>query len=310
MTRAFRFGVSARYAASRAEWQEKARRAEALGFSTLLIPDHLVNVLPPLTPLVSAAEATERLRVGTFVLNNDFRHPVMVAREAAAIDLLTDGRLELGMGAGHMASEYREAGLAFDRAAIRVERLAESVRIVKGLLRGEDVNFAGRHYQVSGHRVFPQPVQQPAPPILIGGNGRQLLALGAEEADIVGLTGFSHRKGGTGFDFSGFSDHGTRERVEHVRACAGDRFGDLELNALLQRVLVTGSVRSTIQELSSELGMAAEDLASSPYLLIGSHDAIADALVERRQRHGISYWVTFEHSMDALAPVIARLAGR
>src|SRR5438132_6058089 len=226
--RSFRFGVSVRRAASRAEWQEQARRAEALGYSTFLVADHLAEVVPPLLPLVSAADATTTLRVGTFVLNNDFRHPALVAREAATLDLLTDGRFELGLGAGHMQSEYDQIGLPFDAAGTRVERLAESVAVVKALLAGDEVTHAGLHYHLDGHRCFP-----PGPrrvPILIGGNGRRLLELAAREADIVGFTGFSHRRGGTEFDLRAFGEAGTAERIEVGPRAGGGRVAQLELH--------------------------------------------------------------------------------
>src|SRR6266540_5572806 len=216
----FRFGVNVWRAGSRTEWADKARKLEDLGYSALTVPDHLTDLFAPMPALVSAAEATKSLRVGTNVLNNDFRHPVLVAREAATVDLLTDGRLQLGLGAGHMQSEYDQAGLRFDAGGTRVERLAEAVAIVKALLQGKQVTFAGRHYRVTGHTIHPLPVQRPHPPILVGGNGRQLLTLAAKEADIVGLTGFTLRRGGTEPDFSGFTAAGVDERVKLVRDAA------------------------------------------------------------------------------------------
>jgi probable F420-dependent oxidoreductase len=200
----FRFGVNVGRAGSRAEWAEKARKLEDLGYSALTVPDHLADLLAPMPALVSAAAATQRLRVGTNVLNNDFRHPVLVAREAATVDLLTEGRLQLGLGAGHMQAEYDQAGVRFDAGGIRVERLAEAVAIVKGLLKGEPVTFAGRYYRVTGHAIHPLPLQRPHPPLLIGGNGRRLLTLAAKEADIVGLSGITFRRGGTEPDLSGW----------------------------------------------------------------------------------------------------------
>src|SRR2546428_8585793 len=179
----FRFGINMREAKSRAEWQDKARKVEALGSSVLLVPDHLAAMLATIPAVMSAADATTRLRVGTNVVNNDLRHPVLLAREAATMDVLTDGRLELGLGAGYMRVEYDQAGLRFDRGGIRVERLAESVTIIKGLLGGTEVDFAGQHYRVTGHRIHPRPIQRPHPPIIIGRNRPRLLALGAKQAD-------------------------------------------------------------------------------------------------------------------------------
>jgi probable F420-dependent oxidoreductase len=308
-TRPFRFGVSVRHAGSRSEWQETARKAEALGYSTFLVPDHLVDIFPPLAPLMSAADATETLRVGTFVLNNDLRHPVLVAREAAAIDLLSDGRLELGMGAGHMESEYDAIGLPFDSGRVRVERLAESVAIVKGLLAGDEVTFTGTHYWVTEHRIHPLPVQRPRPPLLLGGNSKRLLTLAAREADIVSFVGFSHTEGGRGFDVRGFTPAGTAGRVELVREAAGDRFAQLELNAVVQRVATSGSLREVAEECASDSPLSADDIFASPYFLLGSPDTIADELREHRDRHGFSYWTIFEGALEEFAPVVSRLAG-
>jgi probable F420-dependent oxidoreductase len=261
--------------------------------------------------LLSAAEATTRLRVGTNVLNNDFRHPVLVAREAATVDLLTEGRLQLGLGAGHMQAEYDQAGLGFDAAGTRVARLAEAVTIIKGLLTGEQVTFAGRHYRVTGHQIYPLPVQRPHPPILIGGNGRQLLTLAAQEADIVGLTGFTLRRGGTEPDFSGWKATGIDERMQLIREAAGDRYDRLELNALVQRVVVTDDRRHAAEELARRwTQLSPEEILQSPYVLIGTVDQMVEDLQVRRERLGISSYVIFEPYMDAFAPVVARLAGR
>ena len=202
--RPFRFGVNVRSASSRAEWQDKARRVEQLGYSVVLVPDHLAAMLATIPAVMSAADATTSLRVGTNVLNNDLRHPVLLAREAATMDLLTDGRLELGLGAGYVQSEYDQAGLRFDRGGIRVERLAESVRIIKALLGGSEVDFAGQHYRVTGHTIHPRPVQRPHPPIIIGGNGPRLLAVAAREAETVNFTGITFTRGGTTPDLSGW----------------------------------------------------------------------------------------------------------
>ena len=306
----FRFGVNVRGAESRADWAEKARAVEALGFSTLLIPDHLVDLMPPLVSLVSAAEATSTLRVGTFVLNNDFRHPVLVAREAAAIDLLSEGRLELGIGAGHMRSEYEEAGIRFDPAPMRIERLGEAVRIIKSLLAGELASSDGPHYRVRQHRGYPLPAQKPRPPILIGGNGPRLLTLAAREADIVGFTGLGFLQGGGAVDVSGFKAESVDQRVGLVRSEAGERFERIELNALVQRVVVTDDARSAAAELAEQWpALSVEDVLESPYLLLGTVDEMVAALRARRERWGISYVVTHEPFRDALALIVARLAG-
>jgi len=271
----FRFGVSVRGVRTRAEWVEKARKIEELGYNALTVPDHLSDLFAPMPAVLSAAEATKHLRVGTNVLNNDLRHPVLVAREAATVDLLTDGRLQLGLGAGSLRSEYDQAGLGFDPGGARVERLAEAVTIIKGLLKGEQVTFAGRHYRVTGHTIAPLPVQRPHPPILIGGNGPRLLTLAAREADIVGFSGLTFRRGGTAPpDLSGWKASSVDERVQLVREVAGaERYAQLELNALVQRVVVTDDRSKAAEELTSRWSqLTPGEILQSPYVLIGTVD--------------------------------------
>jgi probable F420-dependent oxidoreductase len=311
VSRPFRFGVNVRTAGSAGQWAEKARKVEGLGYSVLLVPDHLVDLLAPFPALATAAGATTWLRVGTGVLNNDFRHPVLTAREAATLDVLSDGRVELGLGAGHMQSEYEQAGLAFDPGATRVARLAEAVAIVTRLLEGEPVTFAGRHYRVTNHTIHPRPVQRPRPPVFIGGSAPRLLRVAAQHADIVGFTGIAFRAGGTAPDVADFRAAIVDERVRLVREAAAARFERLELNALVQRVIVTDDRRKTADELTTrwpQLGGA--ELLASPYVLIGTVDEMVEDLRARRERWGISYYMTHEPFMEALAPVVARLAGR
>jgi probable F420-dependent oxidoreductase len=311
--RSFRFGVNLGRAKSLVEWRTKARKVEDLGYSVLTVPDHLTDLIAPIPAVVSAAEATKHLRIGTNVLNNDLRHPVLVAREAATIDLLTDGRFELGLGAGSIRSEYDEAGLRFDRGATRVDRLAEAVTIIKALLEGEQTNFAGQHYRVSGHAVAIEPVQKPRPPMLIGGNGPRLLALAAREADIVGFSGITFQAGGRSPpDLSGWRVPGVDERVRLVRETAGeDRLARLEFNALLQRVILTDHPGRAAEELTSRWPqLTADEFLRSPYVLIGTVDQMVEEVLARRQRWGISYYTVQEPYLDAFAPIVARLAGK
>jgi probable F420-dependent oxidoreductase len=312
MSRSFRFGVNVGYAASRSEWAEKAQKIEGLGYDVLTIPDHLVDlILAPIPALIAAAEATKRLRVGTNVLNNDLRHPVLLAREAATVDLLTDGRLQLGLGAGSIRSEYEQAGLKFDRGVVRVERLAEAVAIIKGLLRGERVTLTGRHYRVTDHSISPIPVQKPHPPIFIGGNGPQLLSLAAREADIVGLSGITFRQGGAApSDLSSWRASGVDERIEILRRVAGaERYARLEINALVQRVIVTGDRRKATEELGSRWpDLTPDTILETPYVLIGTVEEIVNNLETYRQMWDISYYTIREPDIDAFAPVVARLA--
>jgi probable F420-dependent oxidoreductase len=302
--------VNAWAGGSRAEWTDKARKLEDLGYAVLTVPDHLAEFLAPIPALVAAALATKALRVGTLVLNNDFRHPVLIAREAATVDRLSDGRLELGVGAGHMRSEYDQAGLSFGSGGTRVDRLTEAVAIIKALLAGESVTFSGTHYRVTEHTVHPIPVQRPHPPILIGGNGRRLLALAGREAGIVGLSGITFRQGGIQPDLSAWRAAAVEERLAIVRAAAGERYRRLELNALVQRVVVTDDRHGAARELASRWPqLSVDELLASPYLLVGTVDQMVEDLRARRERWGISYYTVFEPFMSAFAPVVNRLAG-
>lgn len=307
--RPFRFGVIVRNASSRAAWVDQARKIEDLGYAVLGVPDHLTEILAPMPALATAAAATRTLRLATTVLNNDLRHPVVVAHEAATLDLLTDGRLELGLGAGYARSEYEQAGLPFDRGRVRVERLGEAVVIVKRLLAGEPVSFAGLHYRVANHTIHPRPVQRPHPPILIGGNGPQLIALAGREADIVGLTGIAFRSDGTAPDLSAWRAATVDERLRQAREAAGERYPRLELNALVQRVIVTDDRRAAAQTLACDwTPLTVEEILASPYALVGTVEQMVEDLRMRRDRWGISYILVHQADLDALAPVVARLA--
>ena len=307
--RPFRFGLQVLAAESRTALVERARRAEAHGFSILQTADHLDELLPPLVTLATVAEATTALRLGTLVLNNDLRHPVVLAREAAAVYLLSEGRLELGMGAGHGEPEYRSAGLPFDRPGVRIARLAESLAVLDGLLAGREVTSHGTHYTVTAARVFPRPVQRPRPPLLVGGGGRKVLALAARTADVVGLTGTGPtRADGRHLVPSHWAPAAVDAQVAHVRAeseAAGRPVP--ELHALVQVVTVSDDRRGALEAIRPHLPeLSLEDLEGTPYLLVGTVDALVEQLQGARERWGISY-VTVRD--EALAPVVARLAG-
>ncbi len=308
MRRPFRFGVQCSLAASRSEWQARARRVEALGYQVFLVPDHFGQQLAPALALLSAAEATRTLRIGALVFDNDFRHPALLAKEAATLDLLSDGRFELGVGAGWMRSEYDAAGLDFAPGPTRVARLEEAVTLIRSTWGAGPASFSGRHYRIAGLETAPQPVQKPGPPLLIGGGGPRILRLAAREADIVGLV-LRSRKDGAGLDLSDLSSAALDEKVAWVRAAAGARFESLELNTLIQSVVVTAERARAAEPLAHALGITPEAVLDTPYGLIGSPAEIEAQLRERRERFGISYYVVFERDMEAFAPIAARLAG-
>jgi probable F420-dependent oxidoreductase len=300
----FRFGVSGGRA-TRAEWLDLARKADDLGYSTLLLPDHFGRQLAPLPALLAAAMATPRLRVGTIVLDNDFRHPAILAKEAATIDLMTDGRLELGIGAGWMQADYQWSGLPFDPPPIRVARLAEAVSILKAYFTAEGpITFEGRFYRIDNLEPFPRR----RPRLLIAGSRRRMLQLAAREADIVGLEDHQFAERATGEARINVAD--AAEQAAIVRAAAGARFDDLELNVFAARTEVTDQRAAAVERLAGQLQLAPAQVDASMSFLLGSVDAIVDQLQERRERLGISYVMIFDRAMDAFAPVVARLAGR
>jgi probable F420-dependent oxidoreductase len=301
--RPFRFGLQVAGAPSRREWHDVARRAEDLGFSSVLVPDHVGDrLLSPMVALGTMAEATTTLRVGTFVLNNDFRHPALLAREAATIDLLSDGRMELGIGAGHSAPEYAEIGLRFDPAGVRVTRLEESARLLRRLFDGETVTTSGVHYSVHEHRLAP--ARRPA--LMIGGNGDRVLRLGAQIGDIVGFTGLgSTLADGQRHDIQ-WEPAQIDAKVELAREAAGSRLPDVELNALVQHVEITDDRRAAGAAVGARIDGDADVLLGSPYMLIGTVDEIVAQLHATRERWGFTYFVT--RDADQTAPLIAALS--
>jgi probable F420-dependent oxidoreductase len=306
--RPFRFGVTAPTPSAGTDWVERARRVEQLGYSILVVPDHFRDHLAPVPALTAAALATTRLRVGSLVFSNDFRHPAVLAKEAATIDVLSGGRFELGLGGGWLRAEYDQTGIPFDAPGTRIERLEEAVTIIKGLLAGERVTFAGRHYTIADLEGRPTPVQRPHPPIAIGGGGRRTLTLAAREASIVGLVPRA-RRDGSGLDMTDLSDAATREKLEWIRSAAGERFDSLEIHALIQAVAVADRRTAAADQLASRFKVARDVVLETPYVLLGTVEEMCESLRQRRERYGISYLTVFERDMEVFAPVVARLAG-
>ncbi len=301
-----RFGLSIGSVSSRAELVATARRAEAQGYSTLSIADHL-GFLSPMVAAAVVAQATDTLRVGPLTINNDFRHPAVLAQEAAAVDLLSDGRLELGMGAGHARNEYEAAGMAFAGGRTRVERLGESAAIVKRLLAGETLTFAGEHYEVTeltlGDSASPSGAEIP---ILIGGNGPRLMRMAAGVADIVQFTGFTRR--GEGFDMTALATTGFAARRAVLEEAAGDRFPDIELSTLVQRAIVTDDREAEADQLVEKGYPSREAVLDSPHLLVGTVNQIADQIRSLHERYGLSYFTVFDQVGDGFEAVISELA--
>jgi len=307
----FRFGVAAESAPSREQWIALVRKTEELGYATFLLADHYVNEFPPIAALMSAADATTTLRVGTFVFDNDFRHPALLAKEIATLDLLSGGRFEMGIGAGWHQPEYQQAGIAFDPAGVRISRMEEALQIIRSFFTEETVTFAGNHYTITGLTASPKPLQRPHPPIFIGGGGKRLLTIAGREADIIGVH-VRVKDDGT-VDPSERTETALARKIEWIRQAAEARFKKIELNILISGVVITEDQQQAAEHFARERarpGTTAQQVLASPYLLFGSVDQIIERLQRLREQFGISYFVVGDDYMDALAPVVAQLAGR
>jgi probable F420-dependent oxidoreductase len=307
--RGFRFAVQEHRAASAQSWKDKARQVESLGYSALYLPDHFTDQLGPVASLMSAADATTRLRIGSLVFDNDYRHPVVLAKEAATLDLLSDGRFDLGLGAGWMASDYEQAGIPFDSAGTRIGRMEEALQIIKGLFAGGPFSFAGEHYQIKELDGSPVPVQKPHPPILLGGGGRRMLRLAAREADIVNVN-FDLREGRVSPELvrTGLAA-ATDEKLTWVRDAAGSRIDHIELSVTIFLVTITDDRESLALAMAGALGSEPKEMLDSPHFLIGTVDEMVEVLQRRRDRYGLSYVIVPGEVAEQFAPVVARLAG-
>lgn len=304
--RAFRFGVSAGGAPTPGEWRDIARTAESLGFDVLSIGDHFVPMFSPFEALLDAAHVTSRIHLAPLVLNNDLRHPALVARQAAMLQLLSGGRFELGLGAGHSFPEYEEVGIPFDAAAIRVARLGESARIIRQLLDGETVDFTGAHYRLRSHRIHPVPATHV--PLMIAGGGRQVLRHAARTADIVGISGLGRTLAdGQRHEPTGFFPAAVDASISTIREAAAGRFDALELQVLVQAVVVTEDRAAKAEELAGRFNLPVLVLLDTPFVLLGTHAEMAAQVEAHRTRWGISYFSTFWPFAEALAPAMALL---
>ena len=314
--RPFRFGLLGENVRSAKELVDTAHRAEEAGFATFLLRDHFIaepfgHQLAPLAALATVAAATTRLRVGTMVLCNDYRHPVLLAKEVATLDLLSDGRFELGLGAGFSRPEYEAAGLPYDPAGVRVDRLAEALQVLKGLFGATPCTFAGRFYTVTHLDAFPKPVQQPHPPLLVGAGGRRMLAIAAREANIIGLQTASLGTGRITSDASGLLAETIAEKIGWVRQEAGARFDQIELS-ILASVVAAEDRRAAAERLVRERGwdgLPLERVFEMPSIFIGSVARIVDEMQARRERYNISYYVVRDGQLEMVAPIVACLAG-
>ena len=313
-TRRFRFGVINEAMLESAAWLDHVRTIERLGYQSFLLRDHLVpdyfgEQYAPLVALAAAAGATSRIRLGTMGLANDFRHPAILAKEAATLAALSGGRLELGLGAGWLRAEYEAMGLTLDPAGARISRLEEALAIISGLWTGEPLRFTGKHYAIRDLRVTPMPPQRP--PIFLGGGHERMLTLAGRHADIVGLLTSSVASGELVADPAERTPEAVERKLDWVRAGAGARYAQIELS-LIPTVVIGADREAATTRLIAERGWQGIDhqaLWAMPSVFVGSLEEIALTMRERRERYGFSYYVFSDAQAEELAPLVERLAG-
>jgi probable F420-dependent oxidoreductase len=306
--RRFRFGIQGRGMGPRGEWIDTLRRVEDSGFSTYLVLDHFVRGLDPVAALGAAAMATTALRLGSLVFDNDFRHPVVLAKAAATIDVLSGGRLELGIGAGWLREEYEQTGIPFDPAGVRIDRMIEAVHLLKRMFVEDEVTFFGDHYSTTRLVMPPKPVQQPYPPILIGGGSKRILSVAGRKADIVGLTTRALPDGSK--DTADMTAEATHRKIEWIRQAAGERFDNIELTIMVSDVVVTDDRQGAADRLAADMNVTVDEVLASPQILLGTVEEMVEDLQRTREEYGISYFVVVESNMEKMIPVVARLAGQ
>jgi probable F420-dependent oxidoreductase len=288
-----------------ASWTDKVRRADDAGFYSVSVPDHLGPSLPQFAPLVAlaaAAAVTTRLRLAVTVLDNDFRHPVMLAKEIATLDVLSNGRVDMGMGAGWLEVDYTKTGVAtWDPPGVRVDRLFESVRLLELLFAGDAVTFAGTHYQVTDFRSFPPPVQSPVP-LMIGARGRRMLSMAAQRAQIISILAAGSHDGNR---LGGFV-----EQLGWIEAAGGRDRDDLTVGIRIPfgEIAAPGeSTRAVAERFGTRVGLDADEVLASPFFVVGELAAIEQHLLEIQERYGISYITLSEDLAWQIAPIIPAL---
>jgi probable F420-dependent oxidoreductase len=307
----FRFGVQLSAAATARDWVETARRTEALGYGVATMPDHFSGQLAPMPALQAVLDATSTLRAGALVFDNDYKHPAILAKELATMDVLSDGRVEVGLGAGWMISDYEQLGLVYDRPGVRIDRFVEGLAVLRGAMAPGPFDFAGEHYTIAGYDGLPKPLQSPAPPILIGGGGKRVLTIAAQEADIVGVNG-TLDAGVIGPDaIATMTAEAVVSKVSIVAeaAAAAGRLEHIEMNIRTFFVSVTDDRAGQLAAMASMIGVEVDMIAASPFALIGSPTKIVDDLIARREQYGFSYVIVGAEDIDSFAPVVAALAG-
>jgi probable F420-dependent oxidoreductase len=308
--RPFRFGAQVNGTGNRHDWTELARKVETLGYSTLTMPDHFGDQLAPVPALQCAADATSTLRLGALVHDNDYKHPVVLAKEFATMDVLSDGRLEIGLGAGWQVTDYEQSGIPYDPPGLRVSRFIEGFAVIKGALGDTPFSFSGEHYTISEYDGAPKPIQS-QPPVLIGGGGPRVLSFAARNADIVGIN--TTLAGGVinADTIASAMASSVDAKVDMVRVAAldADRLDDIELNLLTFAVSVSHDFGPMLTSFAEFANTTVEEVDASPFVLLGPVSKIVEDLISYRERWGISYFIVHQPEIAAFAPVIAALSG-
>ena len=308
--RPFRFGVQASSAKTRAEWVDLALRTEGQGYSCLTMPDHYDEQMAPVPALMTAANVTTTLRVGALVWDNDYKHPAVLAKELATMDVLSDGRLELGIGAGWLISDYEQMGIPYDSAKIRIDRFVEGIKVIKGAMGQGPFSFSGEHYTITGYNGTPKPIQAPCPPILIGGGGKRVLSIAAREADIIGINA-TMSAGVVGPDaISTMTAAAVDEKVDIVRVAAGARLADIEMNVRAFLVNITDDAAGAAAGIATMMGVEQKMVEETPFALVGPPSKLIEDLLARRERWGFSYIIVGAEDIDSFAPVVSALNGK
>jgi probable F420-dependent oxidoreductase len=316
----FRFGVQATNATGGRQWRDTVRKIEDLGYSTLFLADHYLGPGPaqraartprqdlaPIAAMAAAAAHSETLRIGCRVFCVDYHVPAVLAKEAATLDLLSDGRLELGIGAGWSEVEYTAMGLEFDRPGRRIAKLAEVVSLIKAHWQGDELDYTGEFVRVSGYAGRPRPVQRPHPPIMIGGGGQRVLSLAGREADIVSISSvpFAAR------DADGLDPQSVAQRrIGFVRVAAGERYRDLDVESSPYFTEITDDPETALAGIAKTSGISADVLRNHPNVLIGSPESVGELLRSRRESLGVNYVTVQQSQIESFAPVVALLHGR
>ncbi len=305
----FRFGVQCGGEYTGARFRERAKMIEDLGYDTLYLPDHFIEtVLAPLPALAIAAEATTTLRVGALVYDNDYKHPAVLAKETATIDVLSGGRAELGIGAGWMKVDYDALGIPYDSPGTRIARLDEAVQVIKGCFSGEKFSYAGKHYTITDYVGIPKPLQATLP-ILIGGGGPKILGLAGREAHIIGINPNLRVGAITADAASSASGEETLKKLDYIKAGAGARFDDIELQIRYFVHTITDDRQGFAEAMAPAFDATPTDLLGSGAALFGTITQMIDTLVQRREEWGVTYVVVGDDFFEQFAPIVAQLAG-